>query len=133
MGLEGAIALAAELGPSVKRVHAVDTFVSSDSPLESHRFAYAPIGKGAVVRALDNSSATPPAEVDRVVALARRAGIPIQVGTTNGGNDGAPFARYGAVDVPLSWPARYSHSPVETIDLTDVDALAKLIAALANE
>ena len=71
--------------------------------------------------------------MERVVALARRAGIPIQVGTTNGGNDGSELARYGAIDVPLSWPARYSHSPVETIDLVDVDALARLIAALANE
>jgi putative aminopeptidase FrvX len=43
------------------------------------------------------------------------------------------FARYGAVDVPLSWPARYSHSPVETIDLLDVWSLAKLIAAVAGE
>ena len=132
-GLDGAAALAAELGPSVHRVHAVDTFVSSDAPLESHRFAYAPLGGGAVVRALDNSSATPPAEVERVLAIARRNDIPIQVGTTNGGNDGSELARWGAVDVPLSWPARYSHSPVETIDLRDVDALAKLIAALANE
>jgi putative aminopeptidase FrvX len=41
------------------------------------------------------------------------------------------FVRYGAVDVPLSWPGRYSHSPVETLDLGDVDALARLIAALA--
>ncbi|HET7458376.1 MAG TPA: hypothetical protein VFJ74_12070 [Gemmatimonadaceae bacterium] len=133
MGLEGAATLAAAFGTSVHRVYAVDTFVSSDSPLESHRFAYTPIGKGAVVRALDNSSATPPAEVERVVALARRAGIPIQVGTTNGGNDGSELARFGAIDVPLSWPARYSHSPVETIDLVDVDALARLIAALATQ
>src|SRR5205823_5512869 len=49
-GLQGAKAIAATLGPSVHRVHAVDTFVSSDSPLESHRFGYAPIGAGAVVR-----------------------------------------------------------------------------------
>src|SRR5207249_7737393 len=70
-GLEGAKALAAELGPSVRRVHAVDTFVSSDSPLESRRFAYAPLGQGAVMRALDNSSVTPPDEVERALRIAR--------------------------------------------------------------
>src|SRR5207247_10596720 len=75
-GLEGAKALAASLGPTVHRVHAVDTFVSSDSPLENQRFAYAPIGQGAVVRALDNSSVTPPDEVDRVVPLARAGALP---------------------------------------------------------
>lgn len=130
--LGGAAALAATLGPTVKRVHAIDTFVSSDSPLESHRFAYAPIGAGAVVRALDNSSATPPAEVERVVRVARSAAIPLQVGTTNGGNDGSELTRYGAVDVPIGWPLRYSHSPAEVIDLVDVRSLARLVAALAR-
>lgn len=131
--LGGAAALAATLGPTVKRVHAVDTFVSADSPLESHRFAYAPLGAGAVVRALDNSSATPPAEVDRVTRIARASGIPLQVGTTNGGNDGSELARYGAVDVPIGWPLRYSHSPAEVIDLVDVRSLGRLVAALAKE
>jgi len=129
--LGGAAFTAARLGPTVRRVHAVDTFVSADSPLESARFALAPIGRGAVVRALDNSSATPAAEVDRVVAIAGARHIPLQVGTTNGGNDGSELARFGAVDVPVSWPLRYSHSPAEVIDLLDVEALARLVLALA--
>ncbi len=130
-GLDGAAVLAARFGGSLRRVHAVDTFVSADSPLESPRFALAPIGAGAVVRALDNSSATPPDEVERVVRIAKAAGIPLQVGTTNGGNDGSVFARYGVVDVPLAWPLRYSHSPAELIDLVDVWSLGKLVAAVA--
>jgi putative aminopeptidase FrvX len=32
--------------------------------------------------------------------------------------------------VPLSWPARHCHSPVETIDLRDVRALADLVQAV---
>ena len=129
-GLDGAGAVAAQFGPTVKRVYAVDTFVSSDSPLESQRFAATPIGAGAVVRALDNSSVTPPAETDRVTSLARLQKIPVQVGTTNGGNDGSQLVRFGAVDVPLAWPLRYSHSPAETIDLRDVRALASLVRAV---
>lgn len=131
-GLFGAAAVAAAFGTSVHRVHAIDTFVSSDAPLESDRFADAPLGAGAVVRALDNSSATPPAEVDRVVSMARAARIPIQVGTTNGGNDGSEFVRYGAVDVPIGWPLRYSHSPAEVIDLRDVVSLSRVIERLAR-
>jgi putative aminopeptidase len=130
--LGGAAFTAARLGPSVRRVHAVDTFVSADSPLESTRFAVAPIGGGAVVRALDNSSATPAREVERVVAIARAKRIPLRVGTTNGGNDGSELARFGAVDVPIAWPLRYSHSPAEVIDLRDVAALARLVGALAT-
>ena len=130
--LAGAAAAAATFGPSVTRVHAVDTFVSADSPLETARFAVAPIGRGAVVRALDNSSVAPRHEIERVVRIAQQQRIPLQVGTTNGGNDGSVFTRYGVVDVPISWPLRYSHSPAELIDLTDVHALARLVAALAR-
>lgn len=129
--LGGARAAAASFGPTVTRVHAVDTFVSADSPLETGRFAVAPIGEGAVVRALDNSSVAPPAEIERVVRIARSARIPLQVGTTNGGNDGSAFVPYGAVDVPVSWPLRYSHSPAELVDLRDLRSLTRLVAALA--
>ncbi|HEY2377055.1 MAG TPA: M20/M25/M40 family metallo-hydrolase [Gemmatimonadaceae bacterium] len=130
-GLEGARGLAAEFGPSVSRVYAIDTFVSSDSPLESSRFADAKLGEGAVARALDNSSVTPPEEVDRITRLARINRIPLQVGTTNGGNDGSELAHYGALDDPLGWPSRYSHSPAELLDLRDIHSLSRIIAALA--
>jgi putative aminopeptidase FrvX len=131
-GLEGAKAAAATFGKSVHRVHAIDTFVSSDSPVESQRFADAPIGTGAVVRALDNSSVTPPDEIDQVVKLAKANGIPLQVGVTNGGNDGSEFARMGAVNVAIAWPLRYSHSPAEVMDLRDLRSLTRIVAALAK-
>ena len=132
IGLEGAQAAANALGLRPIRVHAIDTFVSADSPLEPQNFALAPLGHGAVARALDNSSVTPPALVDSLVALARSRGIPLQVGTTNGGNDGSVFAAYGVPDVAIGWPLRYSHSPAETIDLRDVVSLAQLIQAVAE-
>ena len=132
IGLEGAQAAANALGLRPIRVHAIDTFVSADSPLEPQNFALAPLGHGAVARALDNSSVTSPARVDSLVALARSQGIPLQVGTTNGGNDGSVFAEYGVPDVPIGWPLRYSHSPVETIDLRDVASLAQVIQAVAE-
>jgi putative aminopeptidase FrvX len=130
-GLEGAIALAKRYGSTVKRVFSVDTFVSSDSPAETTRFAFAPLGEGAVIRGLDNSAVAAPAEIDRIMKIARLQRIPLQVGATNGGTDGSDFVRYGATHVSLSWPGRYSHSPVEVLDLRDLEALAKLIHALA--
>jgi putative aminopeptidase FrvX len=131
IGLEGARAFAADHPKGIRRVYAIDTFVSSDSPLESHRFAYAPLGAGAVARALDNSSVTPPEEVAALVKLAAASGIPFQVGTTNGGNDGSEFTRYGVIDIPIAWPLRYSHSPAEVIDLADVLALGRIVTAVA--
>jgi putative aminopeptidase FrvX len=135
LGLEGAAAAAKKLASQHKApdyIFAVDTFVSSDSPLESPRFGDAVLGQGFVVRAVDNSNIVPRKLVDRVVLLARAAGAPVQYGVTGGGNDGSAFLVYGSTDVALGWPLRYAHSPGEVIDVRDLDALAKAIAAIAR-
>lgn len=135
LGLDGAEAVAKRLaaqGHTPDYVFAVDTFVSSDSPLESKRFADAPIGEGFVIRAIDSSNIAPHEAVERVIWLARENHIPVQYGVTSGGNDGATFVPYGAVDVALGWPLRYSHSPAEVIDTRDVDALARIIEVIAR-
>jgi len=132
VGLEGAGFLARTL-PRFDRVHAVDTFVSAESPLESQYLGYARLGRGPVLRARDNAFVASPGMVDRTSALARRQGIPIQLGMTGGVTDGAQFTPTGAAVLPFGWPGRYSHSPVEVADLRDVEALAKLILALATE
>ena len=132
-GLTGARRAAEALaGERPARVHALDTFVSADAPLEVKTFANAPLGLGAVARAVDNSAVTPPALLDSLVALARERRIPLQVGTTNGGNDGSVFTRFGVPDVPIGWPLRYSHSPAEVIDLKDLVAMADLTQAIAE-
>ena len=133
IGLEGAEAAARQLGTTPRRVHAIDTFVSADSPLDPQNFAVAPLGAGAVARALDNSSITPPAYVDSLVAIAGARGIALQIGTTNGGNDGSVFVPFGVVDVPMGWPLRYSHSPAEVVDLKDLVSLADLVRAIAED
>jgi len=132
-GLEGARVAARALGTAPARVHAVDTFVSADAPLETPTFGLARLGEGAVARAVDNSSVTPPAYVDSLARVARARGLALQIGTTNGGNDGSAFVPYGVVDVPLGWPLRYSHSPAEVVDLRDVAGLAELVRAVAEE
>ena len=135
LGLVGAGALAKSLasqGRVPDFVFAIDTFVSADSPLESKRFGDAQIGKGFVVRAVDNSNIVPRAFVEKVMKLARDNQIPAQFGVTGGGNDGSAFVRYGSIDVALGWPLRYSHSPAEVVDTRDVDALGRIVAAIAR-
>src|SRR5262249_30064155 len=126
-GLEGAKILAQKYAGALTRVYSVDTFVSSDSPLESSRFAFAPLGSGAVIRGLDNASVTRSTDIDLIVNTARRQRIPLQIGATNGGADGSEFVGFGVAHAGLSWPGRYSHSPVEVLDLQDLDALTRLI------
>ena len=130
-GLFGARAFGNAYGRSLRRVYSIDTFVSSDTPLESPHFAFAPLGGGAVIRGLDDASLPPREERDRVLAIARARGIPLQVGTTQGGTDGSAISPWGPSNVGLSWPGRYSHGPAEVLDLRDVHALARLVRAVA--
>jgi putative aminopeptidase len=135
LGLDGAAALAKRLaaeGNEPDYVFAVDTLVSSDSPLESKRFADVAIGKGFAIRAVDNSNIAARELVDRLAHLARTNQIPVQIGVTGGGNDGSAFVPYGATDIAIGWPLRYSHSPAEVIDVRDVDALARIVTVIAK-
>ncbi len=75
VGLDGAKVLA-ERFKDLAEVHAVDTFVSSDSPIESKRFAEARLGAGAVLRAMDNGYLAPRELIDRFLGLASRHQIP---------------------------------------------------------
>jgi putative aminopeptidase FrvX len=86
-----------------------------------------------VLRGLDSRTIVPAGVIDRITMIARGRKIPLQIGVTSGGTDAAPFSADGAIDVPLSWPGRYSHSPVEVMDRRDLTALVDLIAALAFE
>ena len=134
-GLVGAGKLANRLaaeGHTPDFVFAVDTFVSSDSPLESKRFGDAKLGDGFVIRAIDSSNIARHDLVERVIQLARKNNIPVQYGVTAGGNDGSAFVRYGSADIPLGWALRYSHSPAEVVDTRDVDALGRIVAAIAR-
>lgn len=130
-GLRGAGQLAREFGMQTRRVYSIDTFVTSDTPLESPHFAYTPLGDGPVLRSVENSGLATPYELDRNRAIAAAAGIDVQIGLTQGSTDGTAFTFFGAPNAGLSWPGRYSHSPAEIADLRDIAELVRLIEAFA--
>ena len=130
-GLHGARAMARRLGPQTRRVYSIDTFVTSDTPLESPHFAYAPLGDGPVLRSMESTGLVRRAELDRNRAVAAGAGINVQLGMTQGGTDGTVFTFYGVPNAGLSWPGRYSHGPAELGDLRDMVKLVDLIKAFA--
>lgn len=129
IGVLGA-AFAAQLLQDAAVVYPIDTFVSSDAPQDSRVFGYCPLGQGAVIRVLESPNFVPRHLVREVHALADRNRIPIQEGMTAGGTDGREFLNYGIPSVPLSWPGRYSHSPVEVLDYRDMNSLVRLLRAL---
>lgn len=130
-GLRGAGQLARRFGMESRRVYSIDTFVTSDTPLESPHFAYAPLGDGPVLRSVENSGLATPYELDRNRSIAEQAGIEVQIGLTQGSTDGTAFTFFGAPNAGLSWPGRYSHSPAEIADLRDIVELVDLIRAFA--
>ena len=119
------------MGTTTRRIFSVDTFVTSDTPLESSHFAFAPLGAGPVLRVIENGGISRPEDVDRARMIAREAGVPVQLGLTQGTTDGTMFTFWGAPNMGLSWPGRYSHSPAEILDLRDVTRLGDLIQAMA--
>lgn len=131
-GLRGAAALAELFKNRTRRVYSIDTFVSSETPLESPHFAYVPLGQGPVLRSIESASMATPYELDRNKRIAADAGIGYQFGLTQGGTDGTTFTIYGAPNAGLSWPGRYSHSPAEIADLRDISELIDLIQAMAE-
>ncbi len=115
-------------------VFAIDTFVSSDSTTGDATLC------GCCDRDRDSwcARSTIPTSIRQPMSHASSGWrtimiFAVQWGATGGGNDGAAFTRYGAVDVALGWPAVYSHSPVETSSIKDVDALSRITEALATE
>jgi len=132
IGLVGAQTLAKNIRDA-SIVYPVDTFVSSDAPSEPKFNAYCPLGRGAVIRVLESANYSPRHLVDGLLSVAKANDINIQVGNTFGGTDGGPFVVYGTPSVPLSWPGRYSHSPIEVLDFRDLEALVKLIKAIVKQ
>ncbi|NJE55379.1 M42 family metallopeptidase [Thermococcus sp. 21S9] len=125
IGLKGAKFLAERYSP--KYAFAVDSFACCAELTGDVR-----LGGGAVIRAVDNSAIYTRRLARRVAEIASRNGIPLQVGVTGGGTDASAFQHKSEV-LALSVPMKYLHSEVETLHLGDLEALIKLIEAIALE
>lgn len=108
----------------------IDTYVSSDAPTESKIFGYCPLGSGAVIRVLESINFISRDNIHFLQSLAEKNQIKVQYGMTAGGTDGQGFLSNGIPSVPLSWPGRYSHSPIELMDYNDMNSLVQLIKAI---
>ncbi len=74
----------------------------------------------------------------KLVELAEKNGIPYQTEVMGGGHTGTnadeiSLTQSGIRTALISIPEKYMHSPVEVIDITDVENTAKLIAAYVKE
>ncbi len=93
------------------------------------------LGGGAAIKVMDGSVICHREVVQILEALAVERGIPCQKDVlTEGGTDAGSIqiSRGGVLTGGISIPCRYVHSPVETVDMDDVSAAARLIAAFAE-
>lgn len=128
-GLVGSTFAAKNL-QNINLVYPIDTYVSSDDPTDPKIYADCPLGNGAVIRVLESINFVSKENLKYVQSLATKNNIKTQYGMTQGGTDGQAFLKYDIPSVPLSWPGRYSHSPVEVMDFRDMNNLVLLIKAI---
>ena len=135
VGLRGAAAAYTRLAPDLAVV--VDTFPAAGAP-DTRQLAYtARIGQGVLIAPAtgsgDRGYLMPQAARDAMMAAAQRAGVPYQLAVTSGGMTDAATAHLAAGGIPtlqVNVPRRYSHSPVELLDLRDLAAALALVEEL---
>ena len=131
VGLKGAKTAAFSLNPDV--AIATDVTIPGDSPGIERRKAPVFMGEGPVVVMVSASGRGHLADlrmVDWLKKTAKKHDIKIQLEVGDGGNTDASainFERGGIPSVPVSVPARYIHSPVEVIDLKDLQGAIELL------
>ena len=131
VGLKGAKTAAFSLNPDI--AIATDVTIPGDSPGIERRKAPVFMGDGPVVVMVSASGRghlADPRMVDWLKKTAKKYDIKIQLEVGDGGNTDASainFERGGIPSVPVSVPARYIHSPVEVIDLKDLQGAIELL------
>ncbi|MEX2108517.1 MAG: M42 family metallopeptidase [Solirubrobacterales bacterium] len=131
IGLFGARTSAFEVRPDL--AVAVDVTHATDAPgVDEKEIGSHPLGSGP---AIGRGSTLSPKVFELLVETAEEAGIDYTISasgrSTGTDADAIQISRSGIPTGLVSIPLRYMHSPVELVDLDDVEATVELIAAFA--
>jgi putative aminopeptidase FrvX len=131
IGLFGARTSAFEVRPDL--AIAVDVTHATDAPgVEEKEVGSHPLGSGPVI---GRGSTLSPKMFELLVEAAEAEGIEHTVGASGRGTstdaDVIQISRSGIPTGLVSIPLRYMHSPVELVDLGDLEATVELVAAFA--
>jgi endoglucanase len=132
IGLFGArtstFSLQPDLAIVVDVTHATDAPGIDEKELGSHA-----LGSGPVIY---RGATLSPRVAELLIETAAETGIEHTIGATGNSTstdaDAVQFTRSGVPTGLVSIPLRYMHSPVEMVDLADVEATVQLIAAFAK-
>jgi putative aminopeptidase FrvX len=131
IGLYGSRTSAFELRPDL--AVAIDVTHATDAPgVDEKEVGSHPLGSGP---AIGRGSTLSPKVFELLVETAEAAGIEHSISasgrSTSTDADAIQISRSGIPTGLVSVPLRYMHSPVELVDLGDVEATVELIAAFA--
>jgi len=117
-----------DLAVAIDVTHATDAPGVDEKEVGSHPFGSGPvIGRGSTLS---------PKVYELLRDTADRAGIPYSVGASGNAThtdaDSLQISRTGIPTGLVSIPLRYMHSPVEMVDLADVEATVELIVAFVE-
>jgi putative aminopeptidase FrvX len=131
IGLYGARTSAFEVRPDV--AVAIDVTHATDAPgIDEKELGSHPLGSGP---AIGRGSTLSPKVFELLVEAAEEVGIDHTISasgrSTSTDADAIQISRSGIPTGLVSIPLRYMHSPVELVDLADVEATVELIASFA--
>lgn len=132
LGMRGAKTVSFDIDPDYGV--AVDVTLADDVPGSDHT-STCKLGEGVGVKIMDYAVICHRKMVEQMNTLAKERSIPVQADIMFlGGTDAGVIhtTRSGVVTGGLSIPCRYTHSAVETCDLTDYQACVDLIRALCE-
>ena len=131
IGLFGARTAAFQVRPDIAIT--VDVTHATDAPgVDEKEVGRHPLGSGP---AIGRGSTLSPKVFELLVETAEAEGIEYSIGASGRGTstdaDVLQISRAGIPTGLVSIPLRYMHSPVEMVDLRDVEAVVELLAAFA--
>ncbi|HEU4598129.1 MAG TPA: M42 family metallopeptidase [Solirubrobacterales bacterium] len=132
IGLFGARTAAFEVRPDI--AIAVDVTHATDAPgIDEKEIGSHPLGSGP---AIGRGSTLSPKVFELLVETAEAEGIPYSISASGRGTstdaDVLQISRSGIPTGLVSIPLRYMHSPVEMVDLQDVEAAVELLSAFGS-
>jgi putative aminopeptidase FrvX len=134
VGLKGARTASFGLNPDV--AIATETNVAGDYPGIEKKMAHLELSKGPSVTVVDGEGRgliTPDSVLLWIEGTAEKFDIPYQRDVAAGGTTDATAINLTRAGIPagvVSVVTRYLHTPVEVLDLNDLDAAAELIARM---
>jgi len=131
VGLRGGRVIGDSSGADVSI--SVDVAVTTDLPGISSTNSLITLGGGPVVTVMDKGSIVDPQLAETVEACAREVGTGLQYLVTGGFRTNASeigLSRGGTRAITLGIPVRYMHTPLEMVAVSDLEAVAELLAAV---